>query len=230
MSFCCSFILGGYCRDPCLRIACCRCPCSIRLFRVMCLNLLFCVTCFCAELSSVAAIFSPWLSYVTFRHIPCRPDLSNATGLLCACVVCRFISTASARVPSLLPLSVFSIKSQTMNSVLTMLRSRSNQYVINHLRNWLLYLAKFWRFWIGQFWWISIYYMNQLAISPWQSLSLVGDRCTRSVCREASVAYWKYFFRGGLCNAIVLSSFFCQRLVALQLHSVAIVLEVLEEI
>lgn len=84
-----------------------------------------------------------------------------------------------------------------------MLFSRSNQYFIYHIHQWLPYIVKPGRFWVSQFPGTSTYWRKEpMALT--QKLSLVGSQCKSTVRRIKGVESWKFSCRGHLCNTIAL--------------------------
>lgn len=146
------------------------------------------------------------------------------TLLLCVCrkYVDKFFCIATVGNPSLMPLMVSSITSWPGSVLVQMLYNRSKQYLVYHICQWLLYLAKFWQFWVEQALGTSIKCKNHAPIALQHRLSVVGNKCTRTVQRMNALCHGHSSCRAPLFNTFVMGSFACCHPVALSLGCVAI--------
>lgn len=102
-----------------------------------------------------------------------------------------------------------------------MLGFRSKHFPIFHFHRWVLYLARFWRFWVDPFFG-TLVYCTIWPIALRQRLSFVCDRCTHTVWRIIAVAYGQSSCRGPPCNAVTLFASGCRFVVTLSTLGVAI--------
>lgn len=115
------------------------------------------------------------------------PNSWYITFSRCVRVVRMFFRIGLVGNSSLLQLLAFSLYHGQGSMLAPIFWGWSRHDFINHLCQWLLYLPKTRRFWMGHFSEPLAYYTTQSEIALQQRLSLVSDQCICTVYRKALV-------------------------------------------
>lgn len=187
------------------------------LLRCMALH---CVTLLCMWLHSVVFRFSSFI----WLHIPCCRILrSVALKVFCVRLLTQYP----------LYLSVINLRCHCWHCLIRpgrrldfrqSYRVDGSSIENTHFHQSFMYLAKFRRFWIGQFLGTLLLCANQMQFALLQRLSLVGDRWSSTACRMTAVVQCQVSCLCRVCNALAPFSLPFQPLLALSLPSVAIFL------
>lgn len=138
--------------------------------------------------------------YITFCGI--EPCLGPPYTTFCptACPPCAFSWIVPVANSSPLPTSASFSTSLTLNGLALKSCSQPKLHLLNPLCQWLSYLEKLWRFWIGQLSKTVIYCTNWAAIVLHKRLSMVSNRCKHTVWSTSAVDNGNSSCSGHNCN------------------------------